>query len=444
MEMFEEGGLKDDGTSKDPVSGNDVPSGSMAKEVRDDIPAQLSEGEYVVPADVVRFYGVKFFEDLRMEAKMGLASMEKNGRIGGEPVAVAMISMEEEGRKEVAKGGLMGYAPGGVASPVGAASTGQQLNQSSFNPGNFSVVGGSLKGGTYQPQANVFTIKMYGHPDGRTMGVPHVDDKVQKGFIIPDGFVPQDQLAKQKTTQKRDEPPKPPEEMIEIKGYGDKEGETFKVSAKNHKALLDSSRRLNMDIGEYYNLSFSQRLRLIPQELKGAFPGGADVDPAIVQKIVDDKDDSESLNIIEGILGVGVFTNVLKIIGSIFKGIGSLFDPAVKPEVKKVLTDDDVEESGGMESGKEYSSAVSSSSPPPKRPDLPNTASGSITSGGGSSGTIDLAAGDTKGRGPQTKPKEENKFSKMPGVPDQLNQGGLLTKRKPKTVKPRGKGLASK
>ena len=71
MEMFEEGGLKDDGTSKDPVSGNDVPSGSMAKEVRDDIPAQLSEGEYVVPADVVRFYGVKFFEDLRMEAKMG-------------------------------------------------------------------------------------------------------------------------------------------------------------------------------------------------------------------------------------------------------------------------------------------------------------------------------------------------------------------------------------
>ena len=437
MEMFEEGGLKDDGTSKDPVSGNDVPSGSMAKEVRDDIPAQLSEGEYVVPADVVRFYGVKFFEDLRMEAKMGLASMEKNGRIGGEPVAVAMISMEEEEGKEVAKGGLMGYAPGGVASPVGAASTGQQLNQSSFNPGNFSVVGGSLKGGTYQPQANVFTIKMYGHPDGRTMGVPHVDDKVQKGFIIPDGFVPQDQLAKQKTTQKRDEPPKPPEEMIEIKGYGDKEGETFKVSAKNHKALLDSSRRLNMDIGEYYNLSFSQRLRLIPQELKGAFPGGADVDPAIVQKIVDDKDDSESLNIIEGILGVGVFTNVLKIIGSIFKGIGSLFDPAVKPEVKKVLTDDD-DDDGFTPFDKP---SVGDEADEGGRFD---TTSESITSGGGSSGTIDLAAGDTKGRGPQTKPKEENKFSKMPGVPDQLNQGGLLTKRKPKTVKPRGKGLASK
>jgi len=86
MAFMAEGGLRDDGLSVDPVSGNDIPNGSMAEEVRDDIPAQLSEGEYVVPADVVRFYGVKFFEDLREEAKRGLAEMESNGRIGGEPV----------------------------------------------------------------------------------------------------------------------------------------------------------------------------------------------------------------------------------------------------------------------------------------------------------------------------------------------------------------------
>ena len=58
------------------------------KKVRDDIPAQLSEGEYVVPADVVRYYGVKHFEDIRNNAKQGLQSMEANGRIGGEPVPV--------------------------------------------------------------------------------------------------------------------------------------------------------------------------------------------------------------------------------------------------------------------------------------------------------------------------------------------------------------------
>ena len=90
MEMvLREGGIRDDGLNVDPVSGNEIPSGSLAEEVRDDIPAQLSGGEYVVPADVVRFFGVKYFEDLRMEAKSGLQDMERNGRIGGEPMMAA-------------------------------------------------------------------------------------------------------------------------------------------------------------------------------------------------------------------------------------------------------------------------------------------------------------------------------------------------------------------
>ena len=90
MEMIlREGGIRDDGLNVDPVSGNEIPSGSLAEEVRDDIPAQLSGGEYVVPADVVRFFGVKYFEDLRMEAKSGLQDMERNGRIGGEPMMAA-------------------------------------------------------------------------------------------------------------------------------------------------------------------------------------------------------------------------------------------------------------------------------------------------------------------------------------------------------------------
>jgi len=95
MELFARGGLKDDGMNMDPVSGNEVPSGSLAKEVRDDIPAQLSEGEYVVPADVVRYYGVKFFEDLRNQAKSGLTEMEADGRIGGEPVMDQGVTEED-------------------------------------------------------------------------------------------------------------------------------------------------------------------------------------------------------------------------------------------------------------------------------------------------------------------------------------------------------------
>ena len=69
----------------DPVSGNNVPPGSMPEEVRDDIDARLSEGEYVVPADVVRYFGVRVFEDMRKEAKIGLAQMDADGRIGGKP-----------------------------------------------------------------------------------------------------------------------------------------------------------------------------------------------------------------------------------------------------------------------------------------------------------------------------------------------------------------------
>ena len=113
--MMDEGGLKDDGMEKDPVSGNEVPSGSMAEEVRDNIPAQLSEGEYVVPADVVRYYGVKFFEDLRDRAKMGLAEMEANGRIGGEPVpAGGPVNDEELSPQEMqAIQEMMGMAEGG-------------------------------------------------------------------------------------------------------------------------------------------------------------------------------------------------------------------------------------------------------------------------------------------------------------------------------------------
>lgn len=86
MKLFQEGGIADDGMNRDPISGNDVPPGSLASEVRDDVDAKLSEGEYVVPADVVRYYGVAYFEKLRNKAKAGLADMEADGRIGGEPM----------------------------------------------------------------------------------------------------------------------------------------------------------------------------------------------------------------------------------------------------------------------------------------------------------------------------------------------------------------------
>ena len=88
MSMFDDGGLLDEGGTTDPVSGNEVPPGSMQEEVRDDIPAQLSEGEFVFPADVVRYIGLEKLMQLRQEAKMGLKRMEAMGQMGNSDEAI--------------------------------------------------------------------------------------------------------------------------------------------------------------------------------------------------------------------------------------------------------------------------------------------------------------------------------------------------------------------
>jgi len=58
----------------DPVSGNPVPPGAAPEEVRDDIDAKLSTGEFIVPADVVRYIGVEKLEALINKAKEALAA----------------------------------------------------------------------------------------------------------------------------------------------------------------------------------------------------------------------------------------------------------------------------------------------------------------------------------------------------------------------------------
>ena len=116
MEMFEDGGLKDEGGSVDPVSGNDVPPGSTQEEVRDDIPAQLSEGEFVFPADVVRFIGLNNLMQIRQQAKMGLKQMEEMGQMGNSeeatmpddlPFDINDLDMEDELEYNVG-----GFVPG--------------------------------------------------------------------------------------------------------------------------------------------------------------------------------------------------------------------------------------------------------------------------------------------------------------------------------------------
>ena len=171
--------FKSSRTDIDPVSGNEVPPGSLPEEVRDDIPAMLSEGEYVVPADVLRFYGVKFFEDLRAQAKIGLAEMEANGRIGGEPIEeetgdvgisdedlldVLYKELQEEQTVGAAKGGVMGFEAGGLNYPA-------YIKQPDIT--QFGMAGPDFQGGleyrTYVNDAGLeITIPFF---DGQPMGM---------------------------------------------------------------------------------------------------------------------------------------------------------------------------------------------------------------------------------------------------------------------------------
>ena len=207
--MFAVGGLSDDGMTRDPVSGNDIPPGSMAEEVRDDIPAQLSEGEYVVPADVVRFFGVKYFEDLRTEAKMGLSNMEANGRIGGEPVPSGgpMAGPTESALtpEEMATLAEMGMNVGGfvpqqpppeaIGNPVQTMESRKDIkgyapggDVTSFNPSNYGL-GFSVFG---QPSGTEdatvpSTVPLYS-PDGVMRSLTLPAEQVEYDRLIAEGW----------------------------------------------------------------------------------------------------------------------------------------------------------------------------------------------------------------------------------------------------------------
>lgn len=205
--LFEEGGIADDGMNRDPISGNEVPSGSLAQEVRDDIPAQLSEGEYVVPADVVRYYGVKFFEDLRSDAKMGLNKMEQDGRIGGEPAMSDDDEMPLSPEEEAELQAIMGMAEGGMAQnsydnppPEAIGNTGlQQQMVRAFNEGgtaispDFSQFGagysfmGANAGQTMPTVEEQRSVTLYG-PNGEVVNLILPTDQEQYNTLITDGY----------------------------------------------------------------------------------------------------------------------------------------------------------------------------------------------------------------------------------------------------------------
>ena len=223
MRMFEDGGLLDEGGTVDPVSGNDVPPGSTQEEVRDDIPAQLSEGEFVFPADVVRFIGLGTLMRIRQEAKMGLKQMDAMGQMGNSdeatmpddlPFDLNDLDIEDEdeynGRQEFAVGGTptpnpdtgVYYTPSagqgttGVTAPqpVQAASSTYKAPQQ-YTPPTLT---------TPTPDASTFFLPPEGMaPETREYINAKTGEKKIITFVngqptteIPEGFVPASEYVK--------------------------------------------------------------------------------------------------------------------------------------------------------------------------------------------------------------------------------------------------------
>jgi LysM repeat protein len=306
MNLFEEGGMKDDGLDRDPVSGNEIPPGSLAKEVRDDIPAQLSDGEYVVPADVVQYFGVKFFEDIRAEAKRGLAEMEATGRIGGEPVEVDMTMIafgkaDDKKKKKKAEGGMIGYSNGGVADDVAEIEKARTFNPVDYATLGFTPVSPVAKTGQLQQNNITKTVTYYHGETGESRVVTFVNGIVTPPEDVmytqpPWSTIKPSPTKVQEKKQDRDDSRDP--EFIStltlsndsaFKGMNaeaikDKNGNIMNMTKQGYGAVLTSANRLGLGVNEYYNLPMSTKVKLVGQELKSSF--GGKVDEAKVDKII--------------------------------------------------------------------------------------------------------------------------------------------------------------
>jgi len=229
MSMFEEGGLKQEGGMLDEESGNEVPVGSTREEVRDDIDAKLSEGEFVFPADVTRYIGLDKLMQLRQEAKRGLQKMEAMGQMGNSDEAtldddipfdmqdLIIVSAEPEENTQKFAGGGMPVDPNTGVYYTG--NTGVTMQQPIYQPPNGSVPSippmptvptqpvptqPSQTGGytplfgtqPQQPASNVsfgnlmgpaeITYKTYVNASGDNILVPFIGDNPM--YPIPEGY----------------------------------------------------------------------------------------------------------------------------------------------------------------------------------------------------------------------------------------------------------------
>ncbi len=245
-------GLKDEGGMVDEASGNEVPNGALKEEVRDDQPAMLSPGEFVIPAYAVRYIGVERLVGLLREAKQGMEQLDDIG-LTGEPnsddagleTAVLPSEMQEEGdTPTLAVGGMPTIKPGAVTTTAltnqptqqrfgvaPSAATQPAAQSAAVQPLNFAAPS-PLTQQIYKPTAPIrppgqqnvtypqyvyspeggggYGVAEYVGPNGQAIFVTTIGGKpVSK---VPEGFKTRAQYDKDKAAE-TDKPAAPPSEL---------------------------------------------------------------------------------------------------------------------------------------------------------------------------------------------------------------------------------------
>jgi hypothetical protein len=177
--LFAEGGMNDEGGTVDPVSGNDVPAGSLQNEVRDDIDAKLSEGEFVIPADVVRYIGLEKLMKIRDAAKEGLARMNEIGQMG---------NAEEVDNPEALHEGEEGFDS--EIDDIIQEVDGEAMGEKKFGAGGFAEPGVDLLSKYNIPKTSLtnpaLDVRAYKNKDGRVMYITFFNGK--PSIEIPSGY----------------------------------------------------------------------------------------------------------------------------------------------------------------------------------------------------------------------------------------------------------------
>jgi len=197
---------------KDPVSGNPIPPGGTAEGVRDDIDIKVSEGEYIIPANVVKYIGVEKLRSLHKKAEEAMAEMESKG--------------------EYADGGLVGG----------------ELKQSSFDPTKWMYPGQSYFG-TQTGGAGVGATtgqqeyRIYQNAAGQLISILFVDNVAQQE--IPEGYKPQAEMVEQpfrggdESDSRREEPKEDRTISPEDNYYNMTDAELMAVGNRKGAGLLE-------------------------------------------------------------------------------------------------------------------------------------------------------------------------------------------------------------